>query len=121
MLAIAASIACAARAEPMLIGRKDDGKVVALKAGRPLVLELEGNPTTGFDWVLEPGAEALGKPVERWVGPGEKEGAGAVKRFEWATAGAVPGTYQVRIAYRRRTEQKPPLEVFGFTLRVEAG
>jgi len=104
----------AARTSGPTVRKADSGKTIEMAAGRPLVVELEGKPTTGYDWIVEPGS--LGKPVEKWIGSGEVEGGSAVKRIEWPSVPA--GDHELRVTYRRRGDADPPVEVF--TLKIRA-
>lgn len=98
----------------------DNGREVQLKKGQPLVVTLEGNPTTGYSWEV---AEPLDEQVLRQAGEPEFKpesdlaGAGGVQilRFEAVNAGQTT----LKLAYRRSWEKDvEPLETYSIQFVV---
>ena len=98
----------------------DDGREMQLKKGQPLVVTLEGNPTTGYSWEV---AEPLDEQVLRQAGEPEFKpesdlaGAGGVQilRFEAVNAGQTA----LKLAYRRSWEKDvEPLNTFSIQVIV---
>jgi C1A family cysteine protease len=118
------------------LGAEDDGRRVQLQEGEVLVISLEANPSTGYDWAVDRGPLAAQEQVllvqtaeefqVREAGPSPGAGAseelpllGApetqVLRFQAAQAGETT----LRLVYSRPWEQDlPPLHEF--SLDVEA-
>lgn len=56
-------VGCTAAAGPMQISEQDAGKTIEMKTGDILVVSLEGNITTGYNWVPAPQTPELLKQV----------------------------------------------------------
>jgi inhibitor of cysteine peptidase len=96
----------------------DDGREITLQRGQPLVIRLEGNPTTGYTWeVAEVDASVL-----RQVGEAEFEsesdlpGSGGMQtlRFEAVDTGETT----LLLVYHRPFETEDPLETFSLDVTV---
>jgi inhibitor of cysteine peptidase len=80
----------------------DAGTTVQAKVGDPITITLEANPTTGYDWHLQPGLdEAVVSYVQQTYEQGAAAsglvGAGGVDVIEFKAAGA--GTTTISLAY----------------------
>ena len=83
--------------------RKAEHNIVA-NNGETFVIELEGNPTTGYEWQLEFEPDQL-ELVDEAIQPlSNNVGAAAAHRFELRAAR--PGKATVRALYKRRWETK---------------
>ncbi len=108
-----------AEAPVLTLTKKDHGRIIPVRAGQPVVIELYGNPTTGYDWGVEQGSSGLGPPVEEYIPSAEHEGAGALKRMTWNTSGAPQREIQIRLCYtRKRGDCNTALERFSVTLQI---
>ena len=92
------------------VSEQDNGKTVELLTGDKLIVELEGNPTTGYLWEVESGegkelkqeGEAEFNPASSLVGSGGKVSL----QFKAVT----PGKVVLRLVYHRPWEQDIPPE-----------
>jgi inhibitor of cysteine peptidase len=77
----------------------DDGRTVDLRVGDSVVLRLAENPTTGYQWVLEPGSDdVLALQSSDYVGPtGSNVGAGGQRVFTFKAARAGSATAHLRL------------------------
>jgi len=100
------------------VGAADNGSEVTLKSGQTLVVALEANPTTGYDWLLEiePDEDVLSVVGKEFEGPGgERVGAGGVTIWRFRAVAAGETSFQ--LGYARAWEKGvEPLETF--SLRV---
>ena len=97
----------------------DDGSQVELDAGQTLVVNLEGNPTTGYTWE----AAELDEQVLRQVGETEFKpesdaiGAGGVQTLSFETANS--GQTTLNLVYHRPWEADvEPAETFSVQVVV---
>lgn len=115
--------ACAAKsssgASTTKLTEADAGRSIELRVGDKLEVTLPGNPTTGFQWEVEAGDEA----ILRQIGEPEFEpsssavgSAGKVTlRFEAVGAGQMG----LKLIYHRTFEQTtPPAQTFEVTVVV---
>lgn len=97
----------------------DEGASVEVAPGRPLVVSLKSNPTTGYDWAVVAAPEALGDPESSFEAPdGGAEGASGRRRFTWTPSRALPpGEHALVLGYRRAFEgDKPPIKTYRLKL-----
>jgi inhibitor of cysteine peptidase len=118
VLAIALA-ACTSAADAIILHAEDAGKTVELAIDQELVIELEGNPSTGYSWevgaldsaVLAPVGEAEFTPESDLVGAGGI----MVLRFQAVAA----GESELSLVYHRPWEEDvEPLETFTITVIV---
>jgi len=84
--------------------KKAENSIVA-NSGESFVIELEGNPTTGYEWQLEFEPDQL-ELLDQEIKPlSNNIGAGAAQRFELRAAR--PGHATIRALYKRRWEADP--------------
>ncbi len=86
--------------------------------GSKKIIELEGNPTTGYTWVYTVEDEALIsiKESEKYLG---KNGmVGAPSLFTYKITALKRGATKILFEYKRPWEENPPLEtkVYGITI-----
>lgn len=113
-------VACTGTTE-VRVDAGNDGGTVEVAQGADLVVALEGNPTTGFDWVvvgtLPPQLTAKGDTLESSAAPGAV-GAGGTRAFTFA--GVAPGTGVLKMEYRRSWETTvPPLQTYTLNVVVK--
>jgi inhibitor of cysteine peptidase len=121
LLGLGLIMACTPAAQDSLkIGEQDAGKTVTLKMGDTLVVSLEGNVTTGFNWVPAPQEPALlqqvGEPEVTPVSDLVGASGTIVLKFKAAAAGQT----LLRLDYKRPFEQDtPPVKTFEVTVIVK--
>lgn len=98
----------------------DGGTVVEVSVGDELIVDLEGNPSTGYGWVNE--SETTGVLVEmgepEFITDSELIGASGTIRCRFEAA--EPGTARLELAYRRSWEEGVEPEAwFSLTVVVE--
>ena len=90
---------------PVRVDATADGTTVELAPGAELVVALEGNPTTGFDWTvagtLPPQLTAKSDTIESSAAPGVV-GAGGTRVFAYAAAAT--GTGVLNLEYLRQLD-----------------
>jgi inhibitor of cysteine peptidase len=77
----------------------DDGRTVDLGAGDSVVLRLAENPTTGYQWALEPGSDdVLALQGSDYIGPtSPNPGAGGQRVFTFKAARGGSATVHLRL------------------------
>jgi inhibitor of cysteine peptidase len=111
------TVACGSGTSSAALTQADNGRTIELRIGDELVVSLEGNPTTGFDWELVAPVTPELAQIERTFTPQSTLiGAGGTVRYRFRAA--APGTAALRLAYRRSFESVPPLRSFGVDLTV---
>jgi inhibitor of cysteine peptidase len=92
-------------ASPTTITAADAGHPITLRIGEELVLNLECNPSTGYDWFLtdakNPVLSSLGKPA--YVQGRSTPGAGGIESWNFRASAA--GTQTLKLEYRRPWEK----------------
>ncbi len=101
-----------------VVSEDDDGAVIQVDERSTVIVELEGNPTTGYGWapIQEPTfLEFEGEPTYE---PGsDLIGAGGVYRFRYLVTGRGEG--RLAFAYQRSFEETAPIETFEVELVSE--
>jgi C1A family cysteine protease len=89
----------------VFLDESDAGQRITLHAGQVLVLNLEANPSTGYLWRVEAGAEGIVRQVGGYEFEPESHllGAPGIQRLRLAPVGA--GQATLRLAYRRAWEE----------------
>ena len=102
--------------------RAAEDKVVTVKAGELLALQLESNRTTGYSWFVEGNGYAgqfyeLGRS---YVLPGNAaNNRTGMPGLEIIVFGAQePGEYKVNMEYKRAWEKGSGFDKFSFTVKV---
>jgi len=106
---------------PVRVDATADGTTVEMAPGAELVVALEGNPTTGFDWrvagSLPAQLSAKSDTLESSAAPGVV-GAGGTRVFTYTAA--APGTGVLSMEYLRSWETTvPPEKTFTLTVVVK--
>ena len=114
VLAVFVTLSCA-RSNSIALAQDDSGRSIATSVGDEIVVSLEGNPTTGFDWaVVGPIAPVL-EQIDRTFTPQSSAlGAGGTVRYRFRTAAA--GTTTLTLVYSRSFESVPPQRTFTVTV-----
>jgi inhibitor of cysteine peptidase len=80
-------------------------KEIAVPKGESFVIELESNPTTGYDWELQFDQDKIKDLDRQYVPAGEDVGGGGKKRF--VLQAVKSGDASVRAIYKRAWEREP--------------
>ncbi|MCK5114405.1 MAG: protease inhibitor I42 family protein [Phycisphaerae bacterium] len=109
-------------ADKVMLSNKHDSKTVTATVGDEIVLRLKGNPTTGYQWMLDDLAGKSAKPdgIIKYeaIDSAKRVGAGGffIARFKAVKAGKTT----FKLVYARPWEKdKKPDEVFLVTLDVK--
>lgn len=98
----------------------DGGRTIELKRGDKLIVELEGNPTTGFSWTvasLESDVLKVEGQPEFSADPGMVGGAGT---FTFTFTAARSGSVLLNLLYHQAWDKEtPPAKTFEVTVTVE--
>jgi inhibitor of cysteine peptidase len=111
---------CQSTSESITISEENAGEIIVLKTGDTLVVSLDGNPTTGFNWAVGPQDPVLLQQVGETEFRPESDLTGApgkvLLRFEAVT----PGRTLLQFDYSRSWEtDETPARSFEVTVAVE--
>ena len=112
--------ACTSGAVEHQLTAANANQTIEVKVGDTLVVELEGNPTTGFSWEAaeldQAVLEQVGEP--EYIAESDLLGAPGVISLRFKAAG--PGQTLLKLVYHRPWEQDlPPEETFEVTIVVQ--
>ena len=95
------------------------GKTLRLPASGLMALKLDSNPSTGYGWQFSCSSPAVSKVGSSFTIPrGDEERMGAPGVEILVLAVTKPGTYNIRMDYKRSWE-KMSLQSFNFTVIAE--
>jgi len=99
--------------------RADDGRSVELNVGNTVVLRLEENPTTGYQWALDrDGGDVLALRASDYVGPtGSRVGGGGQRLFTFQAKRAGSATIRLKL-WRAWEGDKSITGIFTASFRV---
>jgi len=83
------------------------------------IIELEGNPTTGYSWFYELADEKIIKLEEEIIYLGKKGMTGAPSRFVYTLHSLSAGETTIHFEYKRPWEDKPAEELRNFKVSVK--
>lgn len=111
-----AAAGCTAPTQVALIA-DDDGSTVTVRSGGTVVVELEGNPTTGFTWLEAEVPDVLESRGEPGFEPSSDAlGAGGMMTLTYDAVAAGEGT--LKLDYARPWESVQPENTFSVTVKV---
>ena len=112
--------ACSQAADPVNISESDAGKTIELKKGDTLVVSLEGNITTGFNWEMAaPGPANLKQIGEPEVTPTSGL-VGASGTIVLKFSAVQTGQATLKLIYHRAWEKEvPPEKTYEVTVVVK--
>jgi inhibitor of cysteine peptidase len=111
---------CSPAGREVSVDVNNNGSTVQLNEGDILVVTLESNPTTGYDWhIAEIDPALLSQQGEAEFKPqSELMGAGGIETFRFKALAAGEG--ELRLTYNRIWEEGvEPVEVFSITVSVK--
>lgn len=102
----------------IVLAESDSGSQVTLNPGQTLVIQLEGNPSTGFTWeVAEVDASVLGQVGDiEFEADSELLGAGGIQRLRFEPSGS--GETVLELVYHRPWETEDPAQTFSVQVIV---
>jgi inhibitor of cysteine peptidase len=104
----------------MNVNESQNGTSVDLKTGDMLVITLEGNPTTGYQWEMLPNTDGI---VELQGDPEYKSGGnqvGSGGKYSFNVKAVKAGTTRVDLKYYRSFEADvPPIQTFSIDITVK--
>jgi len=121
-LAAVLCVAFAGCSSSKAIGLVDKGRTVEVKEGQYLALTLAGNPTTGYQWSLQPYDNMVLKPDGNpEFTPNSHGRVGAGGEMTWRFLAAKPGRTALKLDYCRPWEKGiPPAETYSVDIVVIA-
>lgn len=116
IVVLIAAASCAAPTQVALIA-DDDGSTVTVRSGGTVVVELEGNPTTGFTWLEAEVPDVLESRGEPGFEPSSDAlGAGGMMTLTYDAVETGEGT--LKLDYARAWESVQPEDTFSVTVKV---
>lgn len=98
----------------------DDGGVFEISEGDEITVELEGNASTGFNWILEGYDASVVEPVgEIEYEQADSDAVGVGGTYTQTLRGIGAGRTTVVYNYERSFEEEAPEDTF--TIEVEVG
>jgi len=95
---------------------QQNDKDISARAGETFVIEIEGNPTTGYQWELSEGDEQFQLVGKDYALPGSEIGAATKERF--TIKALKPGSTTLNFKYKRAWETEV-LETKTFRLDIK--
>jgi inhibitor of cysteine peptidase len=118
-IAVIVIISCSTTHAPSVrLTQADNGSHITLHPGDTLEIALAGNPTTGYTWEVQPGAEAVVRQqgAPEFKAESARIGAGGTMTFRFAYVAA--GAVIVSLIYHRGFEPGvAPLQTFAVTVK----
>ena len=104
------------------ITEANNGQTITLAKGATLAVTLASNPTTGFQWTVDPiepsKLKQTGEPSYVSDCPDGRPGCGGHQTFTFTATAA--GRATLRLIYHRSFEPgKPPADAFEVTVKVQ--
>ena len=110
---------CSVMNHTIKVNETQNGTTVELAHGDELVITLEGNPTTGYQWEMLPNSEGV---VELQGDPEYKSGgklAGSGGQYKFAFKAIKAGATTVNLKYYRSFEADvPPIQTYTINITV---
>lgn len=103
----------------MKIGDTDDGRQVALEVGQTLVLSLDSNPTTGYQWEITELDEGILKQTGHEYEADQPVLVGSGGKEVWRFQAQSSGSTTLSLGYRRSWEEGvEPIQTFSVEVVV---
>ncbi len=111
---------CQSAPESITISEQNAGETIFLGTGDTLVVSLDGNPTTGFNWAAAPQDPVLLQQVGETEFRPESDLTGAPGKVMLRFEAVAPGQTLLRFGYGRSWEsEETPARSFEVTVTVE--
>ncbi len=101
-----------------ILREPDSGAVVEMAPAQVVLVEIEGNPTTGFTWEMAEIDERVIAPVgdPQYESESDADGSGGTYTFRFEAVG--PGEAEVVMVYRQSWTDVAPSRTFTFRVVV---
>ena len=120
LLAMAACSPASGTDSNISIGAGDSGKTITLHEGDTLIVTLDGNTTTGYNWLLQTMDPAILKQIGEPAYAPESDSPGAPGRISLTFQAVKSGQADLVLNYIRSFEKDvAPLHTFEVTVVVE--
>lgn len=118
VLMLVVATGCSASPSSPVLEMEDSGSTVELEVGDTFVVNLHGNPSTGFAWLVEDYDETMIFMSDSTYteNSSSRVGAGGVFRFEFEATRS--GTVEVELRYRRSWDDTPAERIFTISVVV---
>jgi inhibitor of cysteine peptidase len=104
---------------PILVTEQDSDSTIELRSGDVLELVLDGNPTTGFTWEMDPVDTGVLLQISEPEFKPDTNLTGSEGKFTWRFEAVNSGQTLLRLVYHRPFEQGvPPARIFEATIMV---
>ena len=100
------------------IDETQNGQTVSLASGDSLVIELAGNPTTGYEWAVAQADDDLLRLADSSYTPDSPGLAGSGGLYLFRFEALRPGSAPLLLAYRRPWEPNAPARSFALTVSI---
>lgn len=119
-ITLMAGCASAAKGDPIVLTGKDAGKSIEVKVGDTIQVSLEGNPTTGYNWVMAPQDPAVLEQQGEAEFKAVDESLGASGLITETFKAMKKGQTTLRLEYKRPWEKDiTPEKTFEVTVVVK--
>jgi inhibitor of cysteine peptidase len=98
---------------------KDNGAIIQTDPGTVIIVTLDGNPTTGFEWVVDEADQNIVKNIHSVFNKTEGAAVGMSGVYVFTASVVEQGSVKLSFKYRRRWEgDSSVLKRFGIQLNV---
>jgi inhibitor of cysteine peptidase len=113
---------CGARSPQTIeVRAQDAGRTIELQPGDHLRVLLEGNPSTGYEWLRVDEGSAVLKDAGEPSFKADANMPGSPGMVTLMFDAAAPGQATLTLHYRRSWESDPPADTFTITVQVSGG
>jgi inhibitor of cysteine peptidase len=121
VVVIVSAAGCKSSGATVTLREVDTGRTVELKRGDQLILELEGNPTTGFQWEAQDMDAGFLKQKGNAEFKSDQQGAmGGGGLFVLTFAATKAGSTPLRLIYHQPWDKEtPPAKTFEVIVSVQ--
>lgn len=107
-------------AKTIMISEPDAGKTIEMKTGGTLIVSLDGNITTGYNWIAAPQDPVLLEQVREAESTPESDLVGAPGKIVLTFKAIAQGETLLHLDYKRQWEENtPPEKTFEVTVVVK--
>ncbi len=108
------------RATPIALALADSGKALDLVVGQTVVVRLEANPSTGYQWQIAANPdERIALVVDSGYDRPASDAAGAAGQAWWKLRATGPGSTTIALRYVRPWEPEQAAKTFEATITVK--
>ena len=104
--------------EPKVV-ESDSGKLIKIRAGETFLVELSGNPATGYMWEVSEADASILRQTNETIFKADRNSIGSPGKFNLRFKAIAPGKTTLALAYRRPWEKNvPPLNTYKMDVEV---